>query len=250
LQTSGAPGSGLALGDNLSLGEDDDLELGSDSAIDEEITPKKKGSGVGSDVTLGTGDSGINLSPSDSGLSLEDAPLELGGSGVESLELPEDEEVISLEDEGADPDQATQLKADNEFLLSPGDTLTEDESDSGSQVIALEDSESFDQDAATMLKSEPAGLAADAFQPVDSGMAGLGMAPGMGPSQPVYVQVPAVETPYSIWNVLSLTLVALLLAMSGMMMVDVMLNMWSFSGTSTVSTGIMDMFLSTFGLSS
>jgi hypothetical protein len=238
-----ASDSGLDLGGDLSLGDDGDLEMGSDSALDEEISPKSgssgKGSGKGSDVTLGSGDSGINLQPSDSGLSLEEEPLDLGGSGVESLELPEDDEVISLESENADPDQATQLKADNEFLLSPGEAMTEDESDSGSQVIALEDSESFDQEAATMLKSEPGGaLAADAFQPV-------GMEGGpMGAGQPVYVQVPTVELGYSIWNVLSLGLVVCLLTVSGMMMMDMMFNMWSFSGTTSVTTGFMDSILS------
>lgn len=235
--------SSVDLGADLSLGEDGDLEIGSDSALDEEISPKKgssaKGSGKGSDVTLGSGDSGINLAPSDSGLSLEEEPLDLGGSGVESLELPEDDEVIALETEAADPDQATQLKADNEFLLSPGETLAEDESDSGSQVIALEDSESFDQEAATMLKAEPGGaLAADVFQPV-----GMEAAP-MGAGQPVYVQVPTTEIPYSIWNVLSLALVVCLLSISGMMMVDMMFNMWSFAGSTSVTTGFMDSVLS------
>ncbi|HEX5106644.1 MAG TPA: helix-turn-helix domain-containing protein [Pirellulaceae bacterium] len=256
------PGStgDLQLGEKLSLGEEDDLELGSsDSALDEEIHPKKKGSGtgsgIGSDVTLGAGDSGINLSPTDSGLSLDEEPLDLvpGGSAVESLELPEDDEVISLEQASADPDQATQLKADQDFQLSPGTMeAVEDESDSGSQVIALEDSESFDQDAATMLKSEPGGpLAADAFQPMPGDSLAMGSSPGamsMGGGQPVYVQVPVVEAPYSIWNVLSLMAITLMLALAAMMMVDVMLNMWSFSGSSSVTTGIMDMFTSTFSL--
>ena len=249
--------SGLDLGDNLSLGEDDDLEIGSsDSVLDEEIRPKTgsatgTGSGIGSDVTLGAGDSGINLAPTDSGLSLDEEPLDLGGSGIESLELPEDDEVISLEADAADPDQATQLKADNEFLLSPGEGMTEDESDSGSQVIALEDSEAFDQDAATMLRSDEGALAADAFQPVGGDVGMPGMAPvGMAGTQPVYVQVPVAEKPYSIWNVLSLGLVALMLMITGMLMVDVMLNMWSWNGTSTVSTQVMDAFISMFGFSS
>ena len=247
--------SGLDLGDNLSLGEDEDLELGSsDSVLDEEIRPGRTGSatgsGIGSDITMGAGDSGINLAPTDSGLSLDEEPLDLGGSGIESLELPEDDEIISLESDAADPDQATQLKADNEFLLSPGEGMIDDESDSGSQVIALEDSEAFDQDAATMLRSDEGALAADAFQPVggDAGMPG--MAPGMAGTQPVYVQVPVTETPYSVWNVLSLGLVALMLMITGMLMVDVMLNMWSWNGTSTVSTQVMDAFISMFGFSS
>src|SRR5205085_296262 len=149
------PGSsgGLHLDDDLALSEDDDTGS-SDSVLDEEIRPGSKpgskpgSSGKGSDVTLGSGDSGINLAPSDSGLSLEEEPLDLGGgSAVESLELPEDEdEVVALEGDEADQDQPTQVKADNEFLLSASDTLDEDESDSGSQVIALEDSASFDQE--------------------------------------------------------------------------------------------------------
>jgi len=115
-------------------------------------------------------------------------------------------------------------------------------------VIALEDSESFDQDAATMLKTEGGALGADVFQPLGAEGALEGAAPGIGPTQPVYVQVPSTEAPYSVWNVMSLGTIAAMLALSGMMMVDVMLNMWSFGGTSSVSTGIMDVFVSMFGM--
>jgi Helix-turn-helix domain len=250
LQKPGSTGQ-MSPGDALSLGEDEDLEIGSsDSALDDEIRPKKKGSsGKGSDVTLGSGDSGINLKPGDSGLSLEEEPLDLGGSGVESLELPEDDEVIALDAEGGDQEAATQLKADNEFLLSAGETLQEDESDSGSQVIALEDSESFDQESATALKAEAgAALEADAFQPVaaDAGLASEAV--GVAAGQPVYVQVPSTELPYSMWNVLSLGAVAGVLSLCGIMMVDVMLNMWSFNTPNSVSTGLMDSVLATLGM--
>ncbi len=251
LPKPGSSGGGLDLGPTLSLDERDESD--SDSALDDiklDRGPGGTGSGKGSDVTLGAGDSGINLNPTDSGLSLEEEPLELGGSGVDSLELPEDEEVISLDADAADPDQATQLKADNEFLLAPGDKA-EDESDSGSQVIALEDSEAFDQDAATMLGAQPGAapvLTADAFQPIGADLGAAAPGVPMGAGQPVYVQVPAQEMPYSVWNVLSLGTVALLLALCGMLMTDVMLNMWSFSGTTSASTAVMDFFIKTFNL--
>jgi hypothetical protein len=238
--------SGINLDDDLILGEDD--ESSSDSVLEDEIGPKaglsKAGSsGKGSDVTLGSGDSGINLKPSDSGLSLEEEPLDLGvGSGVDLV--PDSDEVVALDE--ADQEAGSQVKADNEFLLSAGESLDEEESDSGSQVIALEDSESFDQDAATMLKSEEGALGAEAFEPIGA-EGGLETAPGAG-GQPVYVQVPQVEAPYSVWNVLALGTVAGMLALSGMMMVDVMLNMWAFSGTNSASTGLMDMFVSMFGM--
>ena len=234
--------SGLSLGENLELGDDNDLAFESDMKVGSD----KGGSSIGSDVTLNAGDSGINMAPSDSGLSLDEEPLELGGSSVDSLELPEDNEVVSLDDEAFDPDQATQLKADDQFLLSPSDNLLEDESDSGSQVIALEDSEAFDQDAATMLRSEGAALTDDAFVPAPSdalGAQGQQMA-----GAPVYVQVPMVETPYSIWNVLSLGSIAMLLALTGMLMVDIMLNMWMWDDGQARSMALMDLMLSTFGM--
>lgn len=239
-------GSSLQMENDLAISDEDDTGS-SDSVLDDEIRPKAGSSGKGSDVTLGAGDSGINLSPSDSGLSLEEEPLDLGaaGSGIESLGLPDDEDEVSL-DAGAE-ESPSGIKADNEFQLSAGDSLDEDESDSGSQVIALEDSESFDQEAATMLRTDEGALGADAFQPLGSEGALESAPAGMAGGQPVYVQRP-VEAPYSIANVLSLGLVAGMLALSGMMMVDVMLNMWSFSGTNSISTGLADVFVSMFNM--
>jgi hypothetical protein len=285
-------GSDIALGDGMELGEDD-LALADDSSPKMAKPAAKKppvddddsdeidldsdsiglasgsviGSGIGSDVTLHSGDSGINLKPTDSGLSLEDEPLDLGGSAVDSLELPEDDDVIALDDDGGDPDQATQLKQDDQFLLSPTDSLGDDESDSGSQVIALEDSESFDADAATMLRSGAvpgamgamAPMSEDPFAsaqvvmepfadatPVAGGMGMAGM-PGVG-AQPVYVQVPVVEAPYSVWNVLGLFLVTIMLVGCGMLAFDILLNMWVFDSQSSMSTALMDAAISTFGL--
>lgn len=249
------PGSSAAMrpAKDISLSDDEDLDLSaSDSALDEEIRPKSGSTGKGSDVTLGSGDSGINLAPSDSGLSLEEEPLDLGGSGVDSLELPEEELMLGGE---ADRDEATQVKVDNEFQLS-ADVTQEEESDSGSQVIALEDSESFDREAATMLRPEEAAapLAGDMFQALapEEAVVQEGFeqpALGAAPVQPAYVTMAALEPAYSVWNVLSLTAVVLLLALSGMLMVDVMLNMWQYSGTSSVGTGLADALVAMLGLS-
>lgn len=258
--------------------DDSSLELGDEMSVLGAESPTGKGShggksGKGSDVTLNTGTSGINLAPSDSGIGLDEEPLELGGSIDDSLELPEDNDIIALEEEVADPDQATRLKRDDQFMLAPAGAQ-DDEDDSGSQVIALEDS-SFDQDAATMLGqgnlAQPALVPEDPFaqaqmmqpgmgnfdptiaaMPGDlGGMAAPGMmqpagmaAPGMAP---VYAPAP-VEIPYSIWNVLSLMVVAGVLALTGMLMVDVMHNMWQFDGTGSASSAVMDGFIGMFGL--
>jgi excisionase family DNA binding protein len=215
-------------GSALSLGEDDELVLGS---------------GAGSDVTLGAGDSGIGLAnPTDSGLSLEVEPVELGGSQVGSMALGEDD-MIELE-EDADPEAATQLKADDDFLLTPVDDEAEEESDSGSQVIAL-DTEQFDETSATLLAAGPAVLEEDEFGAAPAGMIGAG-APGMMMNQPM-LQQSLPEAKYSIWNVLSLMVVVGLLIITGMMMVDLVQNMWAFDEPMAVNRPLMEFVLSLLG---
>lgn len=268
---------GKAAPSDSGLLDDSSLELGDEMSVLGAESPTGKGShggksGKGSDVTLNTGTSGINLAPSDSGIGLDEEPLELGGSLDDSLELPEDNDIIALEEEVADPDQATRLKRDDQFMLAPAGAQ-DDEEDSGSQVIALEDS-SFDQDAATMLGqgnlAQPAlvpedpfaqaqvmpgvggfdttlgmpgdmgGMVAPGMQPQMAGMAAPGMAPAYAPAP--------VELPYSIWNVLSLMTVAGVLALTGMMMVDVMHNMWQFDANGSAASAVMDGFLGMFNL--
>ena len=251
VKTGSGTGDMPAVKGGSALDMDADLESSEELDLGEDLQLAESGKKKGSDVTLGAGDSGINLKPSDSGLNLEEEPLDLGGSAVESLELPEDEEVISLSEEAVDQDEATQLKADDQFMLSPSDNLQEDESDSGSQVIALEDSAAFDENAATLLKQEqPAMLGEEAFGAAvampSEPLAAATISPTYG-AAPVYV--PPVEAPYSVWNVLGLMVTAGMLALCGMLMVDVMMNMWSWNGASApISSGIMDAFMGMFNL--
>ncbi len=139
----------LALSDDLEFESDEALVLGDDSDFglaevakeDDSVALDDSGSSDDDAIEVGADDSGIGVAnPSDSGLSLEEN---------EALELPEDEDMISLEDEiGSSPDDATQLQQDEEFLLSPSDEMLGDESsDSGSQVIALDDSGAFESDS-------------------------------------------------------------------------------------------------------
>ena len=225
----------LVLASSIALDDDDDesaLALGEDENID-------LGSGVGSDVTLGSGDSGIGLSnPTDSGLSLEEEPVELGGSQVGAMALGEDD-MIELEEEG-DPDAATQLKADDDFLLTPVDDDADEESDSGSQVIAL-DTEQFDENAETMLSTGPAVLEEDDFGAAPA----AGMAPAGGVmSQPMMQQAQVPEAKYSIWNVLSLMLVFALMTLTGMLMIDVVQTMWQYDEPVAANSTVMDFVLS------
>lgn len=226
--------------------EDDDLVLG--------------GSGSGSDITIG-GDSGISLvDPTDSGLSLEE-PLDLG-AGEESLELGEDD-MVSL-GEGGDAEAPTELKTDDDFLLTPLEEAEEEEdSESGSQVIAL-DTEGEGDEAATMIAAGPGagGMAAmleEDFSEAAPGLEAAGpgadaaamggplagspadLARGAAVTPPAGAGLP--EAPYSAWNVLSLAMCTIFLVLSGMMMYDLLRNMWSWSSPYAVNSSIMDWIL-------
>lgn len=253
--------------DELVLGGDE-LSLGSESAISLGSSKKTTGSGVnladdddfvlsgsgkGSDITHSAGDSGIQLiSPADSGLSLEEAPMNFGGSGVESIELGDDDMVLI--GDATESESATQLKSDDDFLLTPLDDATVDESDSGSQVIALDSEMEFDDASSTMLGSgggrmpnmldedlgvmeSPLGVDAGFGQSPFAGTAGGG----------AFMQAPAVvEAPFTKWNVLFLSLCSILLLLCGMMLYDLMRNMWSWDQpypvNSKLMNGIIDMF--------
>lgn len=242
-------------GSELTLGAEDEMDDGLKISGDDSDLVLG-----GSDVTLGT-DSGINLtSPSDSGLSLEE-PLDLAGSSVSALELPEDEEDVLELGAPADPDAATQLKQDQDFMLTGGDDLADE--DSGSQVIALEDSEAFDADAATMLQQAGGGFEAQPADMMAQGQAGVMApqfgafgaaaaapamaAPGAAPAMPMGpAELP--EAPYSIWNVLGLFLVVAFLGIGGMLMIDVVRNMWSWEGATRTGTNLMDSLVEAAGL--
>lgn len=247
---------------------DDDFALGSDKGIKPGSSKKMGGSGInlgaddddfvlggsgkGSDITHSAGDSGIQLiSPADSGLSLEEAPMDLGGSGIESLDASDDD-MILLEDN--ESESATMLKSDDDFLLTPLDDATVDESDSGSQVIALDSEVEFDDASATMLGGKQPAMAAmleedmggmDSSPLIAEG--GFGQPAFAGAGGPAFMAAPSVvEAPFSVWNVLFLSLCAFLLMLCGMMLYDLMRNMWSWDGTYSVNSSLMDTILGFF----
>lgn len=217
------PGDSAKKGSGSSIGlEDDDIE----SAL-----------GASSDVTLSPTDSGIQLiSASDSGLSLEE-PVELGSSAKKLLELSDDD-VISLEEAPAGSSIAMAgERADDEFLLTAVDESSADESDSGSQVIALDADEELSSGmfapvaATSMLEEEPA-----------AGMstATVAASPLMG-AAPVAVAV-APEATFSTMNVLALLACVMLLMLGGMMAYDLMRNMWSWDGPNEINSSILSAF--------
>ena len=239
-------GEGLSLDDNLPA-----ASSGSDKAGGSELNLADSEDDLvlgasGSDLTLGAGDSGISLvDPADSGLSLEEAPVDLsaGGSGVELLELGE-ADVISLDDE-ADFDAATQLKQEDDFLLTPLDDAAADQSDSGSQVIALDSEDEFssagnmfadESGSGSMLEEDLA--SSSPLVAAMPGSLGPAVTSATPPGAPVGAYSPAVS--FSMGSVVFLGCTAALLAVCGMMTFDLMRNMWSWEQPYSLSSSIMD----------
>lgn len=137
----------------LSLGSESDVHLAGDSGIDlagesdvilEDDDLVLGGSGSGSDINI-AGDSGLSLlDASDSGI------LGMGRSSGEGsdaiLELADDDDILSLVEE-SDSDTATILTSDSDFQLMPEvSSFDTDDSESSSQVIALDDDPMFISD--------------------------------------------------------------------------------------------------------
>jgi hypothetical protein len=237
-------------------GQEAPAEEGSGSEIelagDEDLVLTDSG---GSDITLDSGDSGINLvSPSDSGLALDDIPLDIGGSAIlSSLSLSGDSDPeISLvaDDSRTGQDSAAALQTDDDFQLTPlTDKSKEIDGDSSSQVIALDadlgdlggDAVAFDEVGLTDEADEGVVLSED-FGAAPAGELGMSYAPAVAGAV-------AGETPYTLWNVLALSSVTVLLVLSGVMMLDMVRNIWSWQESYAVNSSLLDALLQWFGLS-
>ncbi len=196
--------------------------------------------GGGSDLALGN-DSGINLmSPADSGISLEDEPLDLAASGISGLDLAS-EGSDAASGVGSGAGSAVNFQQDEEFQLSASGSIEADE-DSGSQVIELEDSSEFG-DAAVAL---PAADGFDAFGSAEGD--GLDMGGTLGAtSAGAVVSMGAPDVPYSLVQVMCLLGILLLMCMSGIMVTDVVRNMWAWNDSSALTSGFTEMVLSAVG---
>ena len=240
LDSDGA--SDIASDSVLDLGEDD-LVLGESDAL----------SDLHSDVTLNDESSGINLYKPEgySGLSLDDNSMEDASLGSGSLNVNLDELV--LDDEGLSIiEDGSGLATDGgDFTLTPNQEDTEDESESGSQVIALTESDS--EDLGDPLMGEGPEALSDGFGiPSDQG---FGNPQDPNSNVPVYATKEMLaamseeglqEKPYSIWVILSLIVCLIMLTLTLMMTVDLVRSMWSWNKPFELNSQLMESILNMF----
>jgi len=251
----GSDALGASLDEELSIG-DDDFDLGdlgdedSVSAIADDAEEMVLDGGPGSsDITQRPADSGISLaSVSDSGISLE-APLasELDEASLEvgeddEFEISGGEEMLAVADD-EDSEELQEVGSDDDFLLTPVegiDAAADESDDSGSQVIAL-DSESDFGSADLLGEETPSALAAeesDESSDLDATTAAAQAAP--------VAAAAAREKQFSGLAVMTLGFAALFIAIPGMMMFDLMRNMWVWDSAMPMNSALMDTVLGLF----
>jgi len=75
----------------------------------------------------------------------------------------------------------------------------------------------------------------------------MGAPQDMAAGQPLGMEVAALpEAPYTVWNVVSLVFCAIFLMLAGMMMYDLVRNMWSWDQPVAVNSSLMDWILGLF----
>ncbi|XZE20498.1 helix-turn-helix domain-containing protein [Pirellulaceae bacterium SH449] len=280
LKLSGEPSSGkgseLDLGSDLQLSGgsgDSDLNLMPDSGISlgSDVKPGSSGigsgGGIGSELELADDDedelvlgsdsgvglaaeSGINLmSPSDSGLSLEEEPLDLAGTGISGLDLGAEiaggsgsQSGVGSGISGLGSGALVDFSDGEEFQLTPSGGIEADD-DSGSQVIELEDSAEFGGmpavggfDGGAVMEGDAAGGGFDD----DAAMVATGAVAGAG-----YRAVP--ETPYSGFDIALLLSILTIMCICGVLVSDLARNLWGYDGQNGIATGITNALVNAIG---
>ena len=223
--------------DDLEIQEshEDSIDLSSDLESSDLIMDDSDSS-VGADD-----DSGFLLADDDSEVDLSGGLMELSAEG--------DDEMIVLDD-AADFDAPTEL-ADDDFNLTPLEEVVEADA-SGSQIIALEDSEMYAEDSEATLLSpademeSPTMLEEDSLDMGDfgGGFDGGIAAPGMAVTPVGAGALP--EQPYTVAQVLSLSLVLGLLLVGGMVGYDLARNLW-LPEERIISGGVLPMIRNLLG---
>lgn len=250
--------SDIGSGIDDALGDDDDLVIADD---DDDLII----SSAGSDISI-AGDSGINLmSPSDSGLSLESEPLDLAGSSISALDLGAESGVGSSKSgigsgSGPGDGSAVDFQADEEFQLSPSGIGFEVD-DSGSQVIEVEDSAAIAEPVefgdAAFGDADPAadpfasdggafaeeGEAVEAFE--DDGAIALDHddVAASGAS----VGMMGYEIPFTLMQVVALVMIICIMSLGGMLMTDLVRNMWAYTEPSAPVSSLTDSLIQVMG---
>lgn len=244
-----------------------------DLAIDDDSLLLDDGSSAQLDLA---GESGLSL------LEIADEDLEPQAPAPEgdgmALELDDDDDILSLVDDEAPPEftSTMAIPVEDDFQLTPdADSSMSDDSDSASQVIALDK----DTDLGAAAAQEPIGPIPGGidFQAPPQEDSPFGAVPGVGDfaaapegafgapeggfgapfgAGPADFAAPGTSFPaatsteatYTPLLVTSIILVAFFLILPGMMLLDLIIHIWSWGEPFVINSTIMETLCSMLGL--
>ncbi len=179
--------------------------------------------GEGSDVTLTSESSGINIiSPSDSGLALDDVSLGLTGAS-------------SVGDLGGAMEEA-QEAAEEDFQLTPTGEEAIADAEEGSQIVSLDEMVEEDASVSSLGAAEEEGaLLVEDFGAVP------GLAGGALTGAAVAAVGPTSEEAFSVPVVVFLGLCIVTLSICGMMIYDMLRNIWSWDEMIPINSSILEL---------
>jgi hypothetical protein len=147
------------------------------------------------------------------------------------------DDLMSLSDEGS----SSEVEANEDFLLTPMEEAVDESSDdSGSQVIALDESDELGDEAMFEETSPAMGAVLEEDVDEDATVA-LETTPFTGAAAPATAA--GRQAAFSVWQIVSLSGCTILLTLTGVMMFDLLRNMWSWDSPYYVNSAIMDFIL-------
>ena len=220
-------------------GAEVDLSLGDDEVV-------LDGTGSSSKLNLAE-DSGLSLLAAADEVELQS--VEKGGSDGQ---FDDDDDILSLvEAEGGIESTTTvAIPIEDEFQLTPSADVQADDSESSSQVIALEEENMF----GSPIGMEPSLGFDAAAAPTAAGPQAGPFGAGPGPSGEFVAQTPAfasstvAEPSYNTLAIVGLVCCAFALVLCGCISLDLIFHIWSWEEPFVINSTIMDLVAGVAGL--
>ena len=217
-----------AAGDDLTLADDPNADVDLILSDDEVVLD-------------GTGSSSKPNLAQDSGLSLLEADVELeavekGGSDL-GLETEDEDTLLLFTPEIADGIAANAIPVEDDFQLTPGMDMHPDDSESSSQVIALEEDNMYGVPSGMSFPTAPLGSPESMTtmsQPTAFG-AGEYVQPLTTSAAPT-----ATEPTYGAGSIVMLLICTFCLVICGWMSLDLIVHIWSWDKPFVINSTIMD----------
>ncbi|MDR0608490.1 MAG: helix-turn-helix domain-containing protein [Planctomycetaceae bacterium] len=217
-----------------------------DLAADDDLVLDSNGSSGQLDLA---GDSGLSLLDIADSIDLQ--PVEKGGSDVQ-LELDDDDDILSLVDDdlAVENTSTIAIPVEDDFQLTPNSGfVSTDDSESASQVIALDEESMFatpggSSGFGTDIPFAPATPVAEATTPgavFDATPFTTG--PGEFVARTPETISTTAEIQYTSWHIFWIVFATVFLIIPGMMIMDLIIHIWSWGEPFVINSSIMDLFV-------